>query len=140
MSIADGVITWQDVLDTAILEADQESPSFDPYSLQNFTENQQLMILDLASKKVLIARWTDLTFHGRRYYATHKAMLAITPAAGEGTTGSESIGGVSVSKTLAVNNPSAEQGILETHFGRQYWELFTENIMTRQRKVFVGQG
>jgi len=138
MTILNGEIVWQDVLDTAILEADQESLSFDPYSLQNFNDNQKTMILHLAEQKCFFVRWGILTFHGRRFYAAHKAALAITPASGEGTTGSESVGNISISKTMPVNNPSAEQGILETHFGRQYYELLTENVNKRQRKFFVG--
>ena len=138
MTIENGEITWQDVLDTAILEADQEGVSFDPYSIQNFTENQKTMILDLTSKKVLFVRWTDLTYHGRRYYAAHKAVMSITASAGEGTISGEGIGSVSINKNQSTLNPSAEQGILETHFGRQYWELLVENVELRQTRFFVG--
>lgn len=129
---AESQITWEDVLNTAILEASESE--LDPTGLNNFTDRQKEMIINEANRVVLFARWQDLTFDGRRYYATHKAMLAITIAAGQGTTSSENIGSVSVGMTMAVNNPTAEQGQLETHFGRQYYEL-KKIVMRRIQRV-----
>ncbi len=121
MSKLDGVIAWADVENTAVLEYGESK--FDPLGFANLTDAQKQLILDEAEEVILFSRWRTLAFDGRRYYAAHKGMLAVTAAAGQGTLGNESVGSVSVSNTMAVNNPGADQGILETHFGRQYDQL-----------------
>lgn len=131
MSRADGIITWVDVENTAVLEYGESQ--FDPIGFANLTDAQKQLILDEAFDIVIFSRWNTLCFDGRRYYCAHKGMLAVTAAAGQGTTGSENIGSVSVSSTLAVNNPTAEQGFLETHFGRQYYNLRQTIIRRNQR-------
>jgi hypothetical protein len=117
----DGVIFWDDVLATAVLEAYESK--LDPVGLENIPEKVRELILNESNLVVKFEIWGDYCFDGRRYYAAHKAALAVTPSAGQGTIGSESVGSVSVSSTLAVNNPSPQEGILETHFGRQYYQL-----------------
>ncbi len=119
---AESVIVWEDVKLTAYLE--HEVSKFNPAGLANISEAAQAYILEEANDEVIYLRWgPKRTFHGRRYYAAHKAMLAVTGAAGKGSHSGESIGSISVSDTMAVNNPDAMNGMLETHFGRQWYEL-----------------
>jgi len=126
------IITWQDVEATAVLEFAESE--FDPAGLANIPTFSQELILDEANRVVKFFRWSENTYDGRRYYAAHKAMLAVTEAPGKGSHSGESIGSISVSDTLAVNNPDAMNGMLETHFGRQYHEL--EKIVNSQRERF----
>lgn len=121
MSRANGIITWTEVENTAVLEFGESQ--FDPIGFANLTDAQKQLILDESFDVVIFEKWKTLCFDGRRYYCAHKAVLAVTPPAGQGTLAGENIGAVSTSNTMAVNNPSAEQGILETHFGRQYNQL-----------------
>lgn len=118
---AQSIVVWKDVEITAVLEI--AVSEFDPAGLANIPEASQAVILEEANEEVLFFRWGKRTYDGRRYYATHKAMLAVTAAPGKGSHSGESIGSISVSDTLAVNNPSALEGMLETHFGRQWFEL-----------------
>ena len=128
------VVTWEHVKLTAVLE--QAVSEFDPSGLANIPKASQDLILDEANREVLFFRWNQRTFDGRRYYATHKAMLAVTAAPGKGSHSGESIGSISVSDTLAVNNPTALEGMLETHFGRQWFEL-QKKVFSQQNRFFV---
>ena len=109
-------ITWQDVLDTAKDEVDV---------LSAFTASQQQMILDETYCFVpeTYGDWTPIM---RRYFAAHIAVQSTLESAGEGAYTTESIGGVSASKNQPVNNPAADQPILETIYGRQYWHMLQE--------------
>lgn len=111
-------ISWDDVLDTALdLQAE----------LGLLTVSQQNLILDMVHRRVPENRFLEDTFDARRYYAAHFAALALTPAAGEGTNANQSIGSVSRGVTLAVNNPTPDKSILETQYGRSYWEFVKNN-------------
>ena len=128
------IVTWEDVKNTAIFE--MVVSKFDPGGLANIPEASQDLILEEANREVKFFRWKGRTFDGRRYYATHKAMLAVTAAPGKGSHSGESIGSISVADTLAVNNPSAKEGMLETHFGRQWFEL-QKKVFSQQNRFFV---
>lgn len=139
MTEAESQITWEDVMDTAVIafrDAGITGDEFSPTELDNLTDRQKQLILNETNRVVLYSRWKDLTFDGRRYYSAHKAILLYTPSAGQGTTSNESVGSVSVSMTMPVNNPSAEQGILETHLGRQYDQLL-RRVTNRIQKVRI---
>ncbi len=118
---AESIVTWEDIKLTAFLE--HAVSEFNPAGLANIPIAAQDLILEEANREILYLRWAGRTFDGRRYYATHKAMLTVTGAAGKGSHSGESIGSISVSDTMAVNNPDAMNGMLETHFGRQWYEL-----------------
>ncbi len=64
-------------------------------------------------------------------------MLAVTAAPGKGSHSGESIGTISVADTLAVNNPSALEGYLETHFGRQWFNL-EQKTKSQFDRFYVG--
>jgi hypothetical protein len=132
---AESIIVWDDIINTAVLEA--AVSKFNPAGLSNVSEASQELILEEANREVLYFRWQARTFDGRRYYATHKAMLAVTGAAGKGSHSGESIGSISVSDTMAVNNPDAKDGQLETHFGRQYHEL-RKKAYSQLTRAYVG--
>ena len=108
-------ITWDNVLDTALDERD---------ILELFTTSQQNMILDQVHLEVQESAFYDVTFDARRYLAAHLAVVSGGPSAGQGTVSSQSLGSVSIGTTMPVNNPTAEQTILETVYGRQYDRLF----------------
>lgn len=113
-------INWEDVKNTAIeLEDD----------LEEFTPEQRSLVLNMANRRVPESKFRKDTFDARRYYACHIASLMISPAAGEGTTSSESIDSFSVSKTMPVNNPQADKTILETQYGRNYNALLMANFV-----------
>jgi len=107
-------ITWEDVMNTALEEKD---------GIKEFTASQVKLVINEASRRVKEVRFGADTFDARRYLAAHIAMMMIQISAGLGTEGSISIGGVSTSHTMPVNNPTAEQNILSTIYGRQYYEL-----------------
>lgn len=132
---AESIVTWKDVEATAVLEF--AASEFDPSGISNIPPVAQEIILDEANEDILFFRFGRFTYNARRYWATHKAMLAVTEAPGKGSHSGESIGSISVSDTLAVNNPTAEQGVLETHFGRQYWDQMKKADSQRAR-VHVG--
>lgn len=130
----ESIVTWEHVKLTAILEV--AVSKFDPAGLVNIPPAAQELILEEANREVKFFRWAGRTFDGRRYYATHKAMLTVTAAPGKGSHSGESIGSISVSDTLAVNNPTALEGMLETHFGRQWFGL-QEKVFSQQDRFFV---
>jgi hypothetical protein len=137
MSTADGLIVWDDVLRVAKYEA--QDSGIDPNVISNFPESDREWFIQEAYNFVSAVRHGFVyAYYMRVYYTAHKAVLSLTPAAGKGTTGSESIGGVSVTNTLAVNNPTAEQGVLETHFGRQY-HTWREKSKKTFNKFYTGQ-
>jgi hypothetical protein len=112
-------ITWEDVLNTAL----GERPNLEP-----FTPPQQELVLNEATARVTTTRYGTRTFDARRYLAAHIACMMTQVSAGEGTEGSSSIGGVSVSHTMPVNNPTALQNILSTVYGRQFEEIRRSRI------------
>lgn len=109
-------ITWQNVLDTAKSEA---------ATLAAFSAPQQQLILDETYCAVppVYGSWTPTM---RRYYAAHIAVQSTLESAGEGAITTESIGSVSFNKNQPVNNPQADQPLLETIYGRQYWQMLTD--------------
>jgi hypothetical protein len=128
-------VLWEHIEQTAVFE--WVVSKFDPSGLANIPPASQVLILEEANREVKYFRWQGRTFDGRRYYATHKAMLAVTAGPGKGSHSGESIGSISVADTLAVNNPSALEGYLETHFGRQFFNLEQKTI-SQFDKVYVG--
>ena len=136
MSVSDGVITWDDVL--LVAEEERASSETDPSGFANISDRQKDFFIALANNVISFERYEELTYFARCYYVAHRAILSVTQAAGQGTVSSESIGGVSVSNTMPVNNPSADQGILETHFGRQYYDLKQIVKSRLKNRIFVG--
>lgn len=132
---SESIVTWEHVKLTAVLEF--AVSEFDPSGLAQLSEAAQDLILEEANREVLYVRWLGRAFDGRRYYAAHKAMLTVTAAPGKGSHSGESIGSISVSDTLAVNNPSSKDGMEETHFGRQWFEL-RKTVFSQQDKIHVG--
>jgi hypothetical protein len=118
-------ITWEDVLNTALGERD---------SMEGFTPPQQELILSEATARVPSVRFGAMTFHARRYLAAHMAAMMTQVSAGQGTIASTSIGGISTSSTMPVNNPTAEQNLLSTVYGRQYYEIRKSKV----RGFYVG--
>jgi len=107
-------ITWDDVKKVSI-EMKEE--------LDEFTAPEQNFILDTATRWVPETRYLTDTFVARVYYAAHLATINLGPAAGEGTKNNVGIDSFSSSVTLAVNNPTAKQGLLATVFGRQFYMI-----------------
>ena len=118
-------IAWEDVKNTAIDNIDL---------LDAFTPAQEKLVVDMANRRVPISRFGDDTFDARRFYAAHQAIMAVGPAAGEGTQANESIGSVSAGVTLAVNNPTPDKNYLATVYGREYWNILQANY----QHFFVG--
>jgi hypothetical protein len=58
--------------------------------------------------------------------AAHLAANRFVLAAGEGADTTESIGGVSSSRNQPVNNPQADQGFLETIYGRTFQDYLVK--------------
>lgn len=56
----------------------------------------------------------------QQYWAAHVAAQTFVLPAGEGAETTENIGSVSAARNQPVNNPHADQGHLETVYGRQY--------------------
>lgn len=103
-------ITWAHVLATAKSIRDK---------LADFTVEEQEIIIDEANCHVP-ETYGKLTKTLRRYWAAHIAEQSTLESAGEGAFTTESIGGVSSSKNQPVNNPQANEGHLETTYGRMY--------------------
>jgi hypothetical protein len=114
-------ITWEHVLATAKAESDR---------LEQFSQFERELVIDHVNLMVSDNDYQSEAYalEVRRYLAAHIAVLAVTRAAGEGSLGSESIGGVSRSLTMAVNNPTAQENTLSTQYGRMYWELIGANF------------
>ena len=113
-------ITWEDVLATAKSISDK---------LATFTPEEQEMIIEETNCHVP-ETYGKLTKILRRYWAAHIAEQSTLDSAGEGAYTSESIGGITSSKNQPVNNPQADQGHLETTYGRMYYhyiEQFKQN-------------
>lgn len=123
--MTDYSITWEDVLNTALGERE---------SIEPFTPPQQELILNEAAARVPEVRFGARTYDARRYLAAHIAVMMTQISAGQGTEASVSVGGVSASHTMPVNNPTAEQNLLSTVYGRQYYEIRRSKIAT----FFVG--
>jgi hypothetical protein len=111
------VITWDTVLDTAIIERD---------TLELFTTSQQNLILNQVNLQIQESFFYDFTFDARRYLAAHLAIIAVGPAAGEGTVSQQSIGSISIGTTMPVNNPTPDQTTLSTAYGREYNEIYKQ--------------
>lgn len=103
-------IVWDDVLATAKSIKDK---------LALFTVAEQNIIIEEAECHVP-ETYGKLTKTLRRYWAAHIAEQSTLESAGEGAFTGESIGSVSSSKNQPVNNPQADQGQLETTYGRTY--------------------
>ena len=116
-------ITWQNVIDTAKDEAE---------ALTAFTPEQQTLILEETYCAVpsTYGDWTPIM---RRYYAAHIAVQSTLESAGEGAYTTENIGSISANKNQPVNNPQADQPLLETTYGRHYWQYLQD-----YKKRFVG--
>jgi len=67
----------------------------------------------------------------RRYWAAHVAVQTIIEPAGEGANTNESIGTVNAGRNQAVNNPQADEGGLETVYGRTFHVLRDNFVKTR---------
>ncbi len=111
-------IVWEDVLITAkeaVINA----------QLVAFTVPEQDAIIEEAECFVP-ETYGKLTKILRRYYAAHIAAQSLVEPAGEGANTNESIGSVSSGRNQAVNNPQADEGILETVYGRMYAEYIKD--------------
>ena len=122
---AESVITWQDVIDTALTEAEE---------LEEYSVSLQKRIIDNATREVPFSKYGDWTKEMRSLLAAHHAVRRKTMPAGEGTLSSSSIGGVSSSNTMAVNNPTAKESLFETIYGRDYYQ-YKKNLRT---PLYVG--
>lgn len=109
-------ITWDDVLATAKAEAED---------LSTFSASEQEMILEETYCHVP-DNYGCYTKILRRYWAADRAVQSLVLAAGEGAKTNENIGSVSAGQNQPVNNPTAEQGHLETTYGRSYYYYITE--------------
>lgn len=115
-------IVWTTDVLNLVKEADANA------ALAAFTVPQQDLILAEAYLEVPEFLWDkeDTGSGGwtrilRTYWAAHIAVQSTIESAGEGANTSENIGSVSSSNNQSVNNPSAKEGDLETHYGRTYF-------------------
>lgn len=107
-------ITFDDVLNVAVKEDKK---------LETLTQQQRDFCLTFASKIVHVEQYGDLTDEAQTYLAGHYAMKMVTRSAGEGSISSESLGEISRTVTMEVNNPTAKEGLLTTIYGRQFYEI-----------------
>ena len=107
-------LTWESVKAVAIDMKDE---------LADFTPAEQNVILNHATDWVPEVRYGTKTLIARSYYAAHLATINYGPGAGEGTQNSIGIDSFVSSVTLAVNNPTAKQGLLATVYGRQFYMI-----------------
>ncbi len=123
--MTDYSITWEDVLMTAR----KERKNFEPYS-----PSEQAMVIEEATARVPETNYGTMTKIARRLLAAHLASMMDQVSAGQGTNATESIGSVSGSTTMPVNNPQATQNLLSTVYGRQFYEI----RRTKYRGFYVG--
>lgn len=113
-------IVWADVL-AVVKDAVANA------KLAAFSEPDQDVILE-ETECYVPETYGKLTKTLRRYWAAHVAVQTIVEPAGDGAFTSESIGSVNSSKNQPVNNPQADQGHLETAYGRTF-HVLRENFM-----------
>lgn len=85
----------------------------------------QDFFLAQASRRFTIDQYGDFAEEIQAHAAAHYAQMAQTDPAGKGPISSESVGGVSVSYTLPVNNTPETYG--ETQFGRILKKMMKEH-------------
>lgn len=91
--------------------------------LADFTTAEQSVVIDHATNWVPEVRYGTDTLIARQYFAAHLATINYGPPAGEGTQNNIGIDSFSSSVTLAVNNPTAKQGLLATVYGRHFYMI-----------------
>lgn len=114
-------LTWQDVINTAPNEAAQ---------LELFTIGQQNKIITRVEAMAKAELFYEDLQLAQELLAAHFATSALGEAAGRGSLSSENIGGVSVSYTMPVNNPTPNKPWLSTWYGREYNQLVNKWAMT----------
>lgn len=107
-------VTFEEVLDMM----DGERSKF-----ELIPTRAQETIFAMVDKLVGEDKWGDLYKYGFLYLSAHYFALAVDKAAGSGTLSSESLGEISQSFTMPVNNPTAKEGLYATQYGRTYAEL-----------------
>jgi predicted Fe-S protein YdhL (DUF1289 family) len=112
--MTDYSITWEDVLMTA---------RFERANWEGYSPSEQAMVLEEATARVPETVYGTMTKIARRYFAAHLASMMDQVSAGQGTNATESIGSVSGSTTMPVNNPQATENLLSTIYGRQFYEV-----------------
>jgi hypothetical protein len=112
--MTDYSISWEDVLMTAR----KERENFEVYS-----SAEQSMVIEEVEARVSENNFGTMTKVARRLLGAHIAAMMDQVSAGRGTDSSESVGSVSGTATMLVNNPTAEQNLLSTVYGRQFYEI-----------------
>lgn len=107
-------ITFEEVLDVMNGELSK---------FENISVRTQETVFTMVDKLVGEDKWGDLYKEGFLYLSAHLYALAVDKAAGSGTLSSESLGEMSQSFTMPVNNPQAKEGLYSTQYGRWYAEL-----------------
>lgn len=110
------LITWEDVV--ATMKSRPEVEHFDQHSQDLVFEEVVLRVNSTAfpgDERGQIGAKT-----AQRLLACHIADFSLQNGAGEGSVANESIGGISIARTMAVNNPTAADNIRATHYGRRY--------------------
>ena len=120
MTEEESYITWEDVKHTAMEEAE---------SLEEYPVGLQKRIIYMATLKTPYAKYKSFSHEMRCLLAAHMAVKRKIQPAGEGTISSSSIGSVSVTNTMEVNNPTARESLLSTSYGREYYE-YKKNLRT----------
>ncbi len=90
--------------------------------------SEQEFFLNAAARRFRRIEYGDCTAEIQAYAAAHFAQMAGTEAAGEGPPSSETIGGVSIGRTLPVNNTDETWG--ETIYGRAVKKLMRSKAPT----------
>jgi hypothetical protein len=117
------LITWEDVV--ATMKGEPLIETFDQHSQDLVFEDVELSVNVTAFPSVEAARISQ------RYYAAHVAALMIQVSAGQGTVSGESIGELSASYTMPVNNPMADDNIRSTWYGRHYIDHILPKFLPR---------
>ena len=116
-------IIWDDVL--AVVK-DEDANAV----LAAFSVPEQDVILE-ETECYVPETYGKLTKTLRRYWAAHIAVQTVVEPAGEGSNTNENIGSVNAGRNQAVNNPQADEGHLETVYGRTFNEYRTNFMKTR---------
>lgn len=80
-------------------------------------------VLELAARRCSERYYQGDIKRAQSLYAAHRAVMAISPAAGQGTKASENIDGESQAWTMPTNNPRPDQELLMTVYGKELWSM-----------------
>ena len=147
--MADVLITWPEVV--AIANAVKDELEDIPVATQNELMEQAAAYTHV---KVIVSCSGFKRFIGQpehdvfikamqMYRAAHLGANVDVDPAGEGAQTGENIGSVSLSRNQAVNNPQADQGFLETIYGRNfhdYLETYKNALKEISEHSVVGFG